>query len=41
MDQEPAVAFGPFRPEPPPGCLWRGDQVLPWRLRSLAMLDTW
>ena len=38
MDQEHAIAFGPFRLETPPGRLWQGDQVLPLRPRSLAML---
>jgi DNA-binding winged helix-turn-helix (wHTH) protein len=38
MDQEHAMAFGPFRLETPPGRLWRGDQMFPLRPRSLAML---
>jgi DNA-binding winged helix-turn-helix (wHTH) protein len=38
MDQEHQIAFGPFRLETPPGCLWRGDHVIPLRPRSLTML---
>ena len=38
MDQEHAIAFGPFRLEMPPGRLWRGDRIIPLRPRSLAML---
>jgi predicted ATPase len=38
MTQEHTIAFGPFRLEPPPGRLWRGDQIIPLRPRSLAML---
>jgi hypothetical protein len=30
------MVFGPVRLEPPPGRLWRDDQVLPLRPRSLA-----
>jgi predicted ATPase len=38
MTQEHTIAFGPFRLEPPPGRLWRGDHLIPLRPRSLAML---
>jgi predicted ATPase len=38
MTQEHAIAFGPFRLEPPPGHLWRGAHLIPLRPRSLAML---
>jgi hypothetical protein len=38
MRQERAIAFGPFRLEVPPGRLWRGDDLIPLRPRSLAML---
>jgi DNA-binding winged helix-turn-helix (wHTH) protein len=38
MDQEHCIAFGPFRLETTQGRLWRGDQVIPLRPRSLAML---
>ena len=32
------ITFGPFRLETTQGRLWRGDQVIPLRPRSLAML---
>ena len=38
MAPEPQITFGPFRLEGAPGRLWRGDQVIPLRPRSLAML---
>ena len=38
MELEHQMAFGPFRLETTPGRLWRGDQVIPLRPRSLAML---
>jgi hypothetical protein len=38
MEPEPQMTFGPFRLETTPGRLWRGDQVIPLRPRSLAML---
>ena len=38
MEPEHHIAFGPFRLEVTPGRLWRGDQVIPLRPRSLAML---
>ena len=38
MDQEHAMAFGPFRLDLTQGRLWQGDQVIPLRPRSLAML---
>ena len=38
MEQEHHIAFGPFRLETTQGRLWRGDQVIPLRPRSLAML---
>jgi predicted ATPase/DNA-binding winged helix-turn-helix (wHTH) protein len=38
MEPEHQIAFGPFRLETTPGCLWRGDHVIPLRPRSLAML---
>ena len=38
MDQEHWLAFGPFRLETTQGRLWRGEQVIPLRPRSLAML---
>src|SRR5262245_42221363 len=38
MASEPQLTFGPFRLEPPPGGLWHGDQLIPLRPRSLAML---
>ena len=38
MDQEHHLTFGPFRLEMPQGRLWRGDQMIPLRPRSLAML---
>jgi hypothetical protein len=36
MTQEREIVFGPFRLAPQPGRLWRGDQVIPLRPRSLA-----
>ena len=38
MAPEHQIAFGPFRLETTPGRLWRDDQVIPLRPRSLAML---
>ena len=38
MEPEHQITFGPFRLEVTQGRLWRGDQVLPLRPRSLAML---
>src|SRR5215475_5110322 len=38
MTPEHHLTFGPFRLEMPQGRLWRGDQVIPLRPRSLAML---
>ena len=38
MEPEHQITFGPFRLETTPGRLWRGDQVIPLRPRSLAML---
>jgi predicted ATPase len=38
MEPEHQITFGPFRLETLPGRLWRGDQVIPLRPRSLAML---
>ena len=38
MEPEHQITFGPFRLEGMPGRLWRGDQVIPLRPRSLAML---
>ena len=38
MAPEHQMTFGPFRLETPPGRLWRGEQVIPLRPRSLAML---
>jgi predicted ATPase len=38
MDQEHQVAFGPFRLDMMQGRLWRGDQVIALRPRSLALL---
>jgi DNA-binding winged helix-turn-helix (wHTH) protein len=38
MEPEHQIAFGPFRLEGTPGRLWRGDEVIPLRPRSLAML---
>ena len=38
MAPEHQIAFGPFRLEVTQGRLWRGDQVIPLRPRSLAML---
>jgi predicted ATPase len=38
MDQEHAIAFGPFRLETTQGRLWQGDHRIPLRPRSLAML---
>jgi DNA-binding winged helix-turn-helix (wHTH) protein len=38
MEAEQQMAFGPFRLEGTPGRLWRGDQGIPLRPRSLAML---
>ena len=38
MAPEHHLTFGPFRLEMPKGRLWRGDQVIPLRPRSLAML---
>ena len=38
MEPEHQIAFGPFRLEVTQGRLWRGDQVIPLRPRSLAML---
>lgn len=38
MTPEYYLTFGPFRLEMTQGRLWRGDQVIPLRPRSLAML---
>jgi hypothetical protein len=38
MAPEPQITFGPFRLEGTPGRLWRGDEVIPLRPRSLAIL---
>ncbi len=38
MAPEHHLTFGPFRLEVTQGRLWRGDQVIPLRPRSLAML---
>jgi hypothetical protein len=38
MAPEHQITFGPFRLETTQGRLWRGDQVIPLRPRSLAML---
>jgi len=38
MTPEHHCTFGPFRLDMTQGCLWRGDQVIPLRPRSLAML---
>jgi DNA-binding winged helix-turn-helix (wHTH) protein len=38
MALEPQITFGPFRLEGTPGRLWRDDEVIPLRPRSLAML---
>jgi DNA-binding winged helix-turn-helix (wHTH) protein/predicted ATPase len=38
MEQEHSLTFGPFRLDRTQGRLWRGDQVIPLRPRSLAML---
>jgi DNA-binding winged helix-turn-helix (wHTH) protein len=38
MEPEHQITFGPFRLEGTPGRLWRGDQVIPLRSRSLALL---
>ena len=38
MTPEHHLTFGPFRLEMTQGRLWRGDQVLPLRPRSLALL---
>jgi predicted ATPase len=38
MEQEPHLTFGPFHLDGPPGHLWQGDQVIPLRPQSLALL---
>jgi DNA-binding winged helix-turn-helix (wHTH) protein/predicted ATPase len=38
MEQQHPITFGPFRLETPQSGLWRGDQRLPLRPRSLALL---
>ena len=38
MGQEHHLAFGPFHFDGPQGRLWQGDQVLPLRPQSLALL---
>jgi DNA-binding winged helix-turn-helix (wHTH) protein len=38
MTQEHQITFGPFRLDLTQGRLWRGDQVIPLRPRSLALL---
>jgi hypothetical protein len=38
MEPEHQITFGPFRLEMTQGRLWRGDQVMPLRPRSLVML---
>ena len=38
MESEHHIAFGPFRLETTQGRLWRGDQVISLRPRSMAML---
>jgi len=38
MAQEYHLTFGPFRLDVTHGCLWRGDQVIALRPRTLAML---
>jgi predicted ATPase/DNA-binding winged helix-turn-helix (wHTH) protein len=39
MTQEQQITFGPFRVDLTQGRLWRGDQAIPLRPRSLALLD--
>src|SRR5215510_15044092 len=39
MAEEHSITFGPFRLEPSPGRLWCGNQLIPLRPRSLAMLQ--
>ena len=38
MEQTHHLAFGPFRLDVPQGRLWRGDQCIFLRPRSLAVL---
>src|SRR5215831_1786308 len=38
MEQEHTLVFGPFRLDGTPECLWRGDQAVALRPRSLALL---
>ena len=38
MEPEQQITFGPFRLEGTPSRLWRDDQMIPLRPRSLAML---
>src|SRR5262247_2891868 len=38
MEQEPHLAFGPFRLDGTPGGLWQGDQASALRPQSLALL---
>ena len=38
MEQEPHLTFGPFHLDGPQGHLWQGDQVIPLRPQSLALL---
>ena len=38
MGQEHHLAFGPFHLDDAQGHLWQGDQVLPLRPQSLALL---
>ena len=38
MEAEHQITFGPFRLEVTQGRLWRDDQMIPLRPRSLAML---
>src|SRR5499426_4267065 len=38
MEQEPHLAFGPFRLDGTPGGLWQGDQAIALRPQSLALL---
>ena len=38
MGQEHHLAFGPFHLDDAPGHLWQGDQAIPLRPQSLALL---
>ena len=41
MEQEPHLAFGPFRLDGTPGGLWQGDQAIAFSSARRAMRSFW